>query len=106
MIKSHSLSISILTYLFPFSALSHYEIFNGSFDLSSTTEIYRLFRSLGIAYSHLCQYRCEEAIAAFSDIEQNQRRTGWVLCAIGKAYLEMCKYPMVKKRKIVFFFSI
>ncbi|KAH7278300.1 hypothetical protein KP509_38G034900 [Ceratopteris richardii] len=65
----------------------------GRRSMEGALEILSLLRLLGEAYKHLCMYRCQEALQAFSKLSQQQYATGWVLIQVGKAYFEMVNYP-------------
>lgn len=51
-----------------------------------------LLRKFGEGYYNLCIYNCLEAIEEFKKLPQNHFNTGWVLTAIGRAYMEIVKY--------------
>lgn len=42
----------------------------------------------GNAYQHICQYRCNEALACLQQLPSFHQRTAWVLHQQGRAYLE------------------
>lgn len=52
---------------------------------------------IAIAFQHICQYRCRDAILKFKELPENQYETGWILCNVGKAYLELADYPAGKQ---------
>jgi anaphase-promoting complex subunit 3 len=51
-----------------------------------------LLKKFGEGYHNLCSYNCLEAIEEFKKLPQNHFNTGWVLTAIGRAYMEVVKY--------------
>jgi len=52
-------------------------------------------QTLGNAYRHLCQFRCEQAVAAFGKLPTEQYATGWVMCQVARAHFEMVNYTEV-----------
>lgn len=51
-----------------------------------------LLRQLASGYRSLCQYKCQEAVAAFDGLSDRQYNTGWVLNQVGRAHFEMVQY--------------
>lgn len=51
-----------------------------------------LLKKLADGNYNLIMYNCLEAIEEFKKLPQNHFNTGWVLCNIGKAYMEIVKY--------------
>ena len=51
-----------------------------------------LLRKFGEGYYMLCLYHCLEAIEEFKKLPPHQQNTGWVLTAIGRAYMEIVRY--------------
>lgn len=60
-------------------------------------ELFSLLRILGEGYRHLCMLRCQEAVQSFSKLPQQHFATAWVLCQVGRAYLEMVNYPEAER---------
>lgn len=60
-------------------------------------ELFSLLRILGEGYRHLCMLRCHEAVQSFSKLPQQHFATAWVLCQVGRAYLEMVNYPEAER---------
>lgn len=60
-------------------------------------ELFALLRILGEGYRHLCMLRCQEAVQSFSKLPQQHFATAWVLCQVGRAYLEMVNYPEAER---------
>ncbi|OAE33753.1 hypothetical protein AXG93_1264s1010 [Marchantia polymorpha subsp. ruderalis] len=52
-------------------------------------ELLNLLRILGEGFRHLCMYRCQEAMQAFSKLPQQQFATSWVLCQHMKKDVEL-----------------
>lgn len=51
-----------------------------------------LLKKLADGHYNLVMYNCLQAIEQFKKLPQNHFNTGWVLCSIGKAYMEIVKY--------------
>lgn len=51
-----------------------------------------LLNLFGAALQHLGQFHCQEAIDALQDLSPNHLNSGWVLCALGRAFFEMSNY--------------
>ncbi|KAG0622299.1 hypothetical protein M758_3G088000 [Ceratodon purpureus] len=60
-------------------------------------DLFALLRILGEGYRHLCMLRCHEAVQSFSKLPQQHFATAWVLCQVGRAYLEMVNYPEAER---------
>ncbi|BBN06709.1 anaphase-promoting complex subunit 3 [Marchantia polymorpha subsp. ruderalis] len=60
-------------------------------------ELLNLLRILGEGFRHLCMYRCQEAMQAFSKLPQQQFATSWVLCQVARACCEMVDYPEAER---------
>ncbi|KAL3694343.1 hypothetical protein R1sor_007994 [Riccia sorocarpa] len=60
-------------------------------------ELLNLLRILGEGFRHLCMYRCQEALQAFSKLPQQQFATAWVLCQVARASCEMVDYPEAER---------
>lgn len=60
-------------------------------------ELFQLLRILGEGYRHLCMLRCQEAVQSFSKLPQQHFATAWVLCQVGRAYVEMVNYPEAER---------
>ena len=56
-----------------------------------------LLVEFGTALRHLGQFHCQEAIADLQKLPLNHLNTGWVLCALGRAYFEMSHYEEAVK---------
>ncbi|KAH8963977.1 hypothetical protein BDL97_04G039700 [Sphagnum fallax] len=69
----------------------------GSRAAEGAMELFSLLRILGEGFRHLCMFRCQEAMQAFSKLQQQQYETGWVLCQVGRAYFEMVDYPEAER---------
>lgn len=61
------------------------------------SELFQLLRILGEGYRHLCMLRCQEAVQSFSKLPQQHFATAWVLCQVGRAYLEMVNYAEAER---------
>ncbi|KAH0954146.1 hypothetical protein HN011_012141 [Eciton burchellii] len=59
-----------------------------------------LLRDLGIAYQHLSQFKCAQAIEILCTLPMQHYNTGWVLSMLARAYFEMMDY-----KKAVSFFA-
>ncbi|XP_051171855.1 cell division cycle protein 27 homolog [Leptopilina boulardi] len=51
-----------------------------------------LLRECGMAYQHLTQYNCAEAIEILSILPRQHYHTGWVLSMLARAHFEMIDY--------------
>lgn len=51
-----------------------------------------LLRDLGMAYQHLSQFKCSEAIEILNIVPPQHYHTGWVLSMLARAYFEMMNY--------------
>ncbi|XP_033221326.1 cell division cycle protein 27 homolog isoform X2 [Belonocnema kinseyi] len=51
-----------------------------------------LLREFGMAYQHLTQYNCAEAIEILSILPRQHYHTGWVLSMLARAHFEMIDY--------------
>ncbi|KAJ7557247.1 hypothetical protein O6H91_05G118700 [Diphasiastrum complanatum] len=60
-------------------------------------ELLSLIRTFGDGFRHLCMYRSQEALQAFSKLPQHHFETGWVLCQVGRAYFEMVDYSEAER---------
>lgn len=69
-------------------------------DHSGAIALLSLLKQFGSAYSLLCSYRCQEAIAAFHKLPPAQFNTGWVLCQLGRAHYEIVDYQGVRALSI------
>lgn len=49
---------------------------------------------IGQAYLHLAHYECKKAIHLLDRLSERHYKTGWVLCAKGKAFYELSDYKM------------
>lgn len=49
---------------------------------------------IGQAYLHLAHYECRKAIHLLDRLSERHYKTGWVLCAKGKAFYELSDYKM------------
>lgn len=56
-----------------------------------------LLRECGMAYQHLTQYNCSEAIEILSILPRQHFYTGWVLSMLARAYFEMIDYKKASK---------
>lgn len=52
-----------------------------------------LLKKLADGYYHLNNYNCLEAIEEFKKLPPQHFNTGWVLTNVGKAYMEIVRYP-------------
>lgn len=59
-----------------------------------------LLRDLGMAYQHLSQYNCNQAIEILSALPAHHYNTGWVLSMLAKSHFEMNDY-----KKSAYYFS-
>ncbi|KAJ3336069.1 anaphase-promoting complex subunit cdc27 [Gonapodya sp. JEL0774] len=57
-----------------------------------------LIRKCGRAVSHLGQFRLKEAIREFEGLVDVQRRSGWVLCQLGRCFSEKCDYDAAEAK--------
>ncbi|ELR10852.1 tetratricopeptide repeat domain containing protein [Acanthamoeba castellanii str. Neff] len=55
-------------------------------------EVMSLLRTMGNGVRHLCQFRCEQAIATFGQLSPQHRNTAWVMCQVARAHFEMVNY--------------
>uniref|UniRef100_A0A6N2KM46 Uncharacterized protein n=1 Tax=Salix viminalis TaxID=40686 RepID=A0A6N2KM46_SALVM len=60
--------------------------------LSGALEILGLLRTLGEGYRLSCMYRCQDALDVYMKLPHKHYNTGWVLCQVGKAYVELVDY--------------
>ncbi|XP_011338438.1 cell division cycle protein 27 homolog isoform X2 [Ooceraea biroi] len=51
-----------------------------------------LLRDLGMAYQHLSQFKCTQAIEILCTLPMQHYNTGWVLSMLARAYFEMMDY--------------
>ncbi|XP_032689965.1 cell division cycle protein 27 homolog [Odontomachus brunneus] len=51
-----------------------------------------LLRELGIAYQHLSQFKCTQAIEVLNILPTQHYNTGWVLSMLARAHFEMMDY--------------
>ncbi|XP_066584032.1 cell division cycle protein 27 homolog isoform X2 [Prorops nasuta] len=51
-----------------------------------------LLRNVGMAYQHLCQFNCLQAVSILNALPAHHYNTGWVLSMLAKAYFEMIDY--------------
>lgn len=57
-----------------------------------TEGLMSLLRDLGMAYQHLSQFKCSEAIEILNIVPPQHYHTGWVLSMLARAYFEMMNY--------------
>lgn len=57
-----------------------------------TEGLMSLLRELGMAYQHLSQFKCTEAIEILNIVPPQHYHTGWVLSMLARAYFEMMNY--------------
>ncbi|KAJ6923408.1 cell division cycle protein 27 [Populus alba x Populus x berolinensis] len=60
--------------------------------LNGALEILGLLRTLGEGYRLFCMYRCQDALDVYMKLPHKHYNTGWVLCQVGKAYVELVDY--------------
>lgn len=51
-----------------------------------------LLRDIGMAYQHLSQFKCTQAIEILCTLPMQHYNTGWVLSMLARAYFEMMDY--------------
>lgn len=51
-----------------------------------------LLRELGMAYQHLSQFNCTQAVEILSVLPAQHYNTGWVLSMLARAHFEMIDY--------------
>jgi anaphase-promoting complex subunit 3 len=56
-----------------------------------------LLRTMGQAYVHLSSYECRAAIEVMESLPPNQKKTGWILSHLAKAYFELADYKQAVK---------
>ncbi|XP_034937332.1 cell division cycle protein 27 homolog [Chelonus insularis] len=57
-----------------------------------TEGLMSLLRDLGMAYQHLSQFNCSQAVEILSVLPEHHYTTGWVLSMLAKAHFEMNDY--------------
>ncbi|KAH8505221.1 hypothetical protein Peur_045335 [Populus x canadensis] len=67
-------------------------IISASCILNGALEILGLLRTLGEGYRLFCLYRCQDALDVYMKLPHKHYNTGWVLCQVGKAYVELVDY--------------
>eukprot|EP00258_Populus_trichocarpa_P042418 XP_024458437.1 cell division cycle protein 27 homolog B isoform X4 [Populus trichocarpa] len=67
-------------------------IISASCILNGALEILGLLRTLGEGYRLFCMYRCQDALDVYMKLPHKHYNTGWVLCQVGKAYVELVDY--------------
>jgi tetratricopeptide (TPR) repeat protein len=67
------------------------------FKQNSIQDLMTLLKRLGEPFYHMSFYLCSEAIELFEKLPHNHYKTGWVLCNIGKCYMEIIKYSEAEK---------
>ncbi|KAJ6914112.1 cell division cycle protein 27 [Populus alba x Populus x berolinensis] len=60
--------------------------------LNGALEILGLLRTLGKGYRLFCMYRCQDALDVYMKLPHKHYNTGWVLCQVGEAYVELVDY--------------
>lgn len=63
----------------------------------SAEGLMQLMQMMGRAYVALCQYDCAKALQLFHAVPPRHFNTGWVLCQVGRAHLEMADYQKAEK---------
>lgn len=86
---SHPLGTDSLIVSPPLSAPT---ICAGANSRTGQAAVVQLLRSLGKAYRLLSEYKCAEAVDAFSELPTQQYTTAWVLTQLGRAHFEMVDY--------------
>lgn len=56
-----------------------------------------LLRTIGKAYSFLTSHESRSAIDVVESLSANQKRSGWVLSMMAKAYFELADYKQAAK---------
>ncbi|GBG58701.1 hypothetical protein CBR_g102 [Chara braunii] len=64
---------------------------------SGALEAFSLLRIMGEGFRLLCMFRCQDAADMFLKLPTAQYATGWVLCQVGRAYLEMVEYAEAER---------
>lgn len=59
-----------------------------------------LLQELGMAYQHLSQFNCSQAVEILSVLPAQHYNTGWVLSMLARAHFEMVDYK--KAARLVF----
>ncbi|CAK7337471.1 unnamed protein product [Dovyalis caffra] len=67
-------------------------IMSASCILNGALEILGLLRTLGEGFRLSCMYRCQDALDVYMKLSHKHYNTGWVLCQVGKAYVELVDY--------------
>ena len=67
-----------------------------------TDGLMQLLQDIATAYQSLTQFECQRAIELFSALPARHYNTGWVLCQVARAYFELCDYPQVFTRLVLF----
>ena len=60
-------------------------------------EILQVLSIASLAYQHLCNYRCPQALKTLELLPHKQQETGWVLHQKGKAYMEMNDFTSAQR---------
>ncbi|CAB3370463.1 Hypothetical predicted protein [Cloeon dipterum] len=63
----------------------------------SIKEFLSILRQIGQAYQYLAHYDCRKSIEILDQLPDKHYKTGWVLCAKGKAYYELSDYKTAVK---------
>jgi anaphase-promoting complex subunit 3 len=58
-------------------------------------EVLGLLHTMGNGYRHLCQFRCEQAIATFNQLPRQHYSTAWIMSQVARAHFEMVNYSEV-----------
>ena len=64
---------------------------------ANVQKILEILSVASLAYQHLCDYRCPEALRALDSLSARQQETGWVLHQKGKAFLEMNDFTSAER---------
>ncbi|CAB0034258.1 unnamed protein product [Trichogramma brassicae] len=59
---------------------------------TSAEGLMSLLRQLGMAYKHLCEFNCMQAVEILTVLPGHHYNTGWVLSMLAKAHFEMIDY--------------
>lgn len=65
-----------------------------------------LLKELGMAYQHLSQYNCAQAIEILSVLPTQHYNTGWVLSMLARAHFEMIDYKKSAGQVILYYYVL
>lgn len=65
---------------------------NAGYRIILPPQVLSLLTPLLEGYRHLCMYRCRQGLQSLQSLPHEQYHTGWVLCAVGRAFFELVDY--------------